>query len=52
MIEILASGLIVGAAYATLGLAITLVSKMSGVVNFAQSSVALLGCYTLSLIHI
>ena len=46
MIEILASGLIVGAAYATLGLAITLVSKMSGVVNFAQSSVALLGCYT------
>lgn len=46
MIEILASGLIVGAAYATLGLAITLVAKMSGVVNFAQSAIALLGCYT------
>lgn len=46
MIDILASGLIVGAAYASLGLGITLVAKMSGVVSFAQSAVALLGCYS------
>lgn len=46
MIEIIASGLVVGAAYAALGISITLVSKMSGVVSFAQSAVALLGCYT------
>lgn len=46
MIDIIASGLIVGAAYASLGIGITLVSKMSGVVSFAQSAVALLGSYT------
>ncbi len=46
MIDIIASGLIVGAAYASLGLGITLVAKMSGVVSFAQSAIALLGCYT------
>lgn len=46
MIEIIASGLIVGAAYASLGIGITLVAKMSGVVSFAQSAVALLGCYS------
>lgn len=46
MIDILASGLIVGAAYAALGIGLTLVAKMSGVVSFAQSAVALLGCFT------
>jgi branched-chain amino acid transport system permease protein len=46
MIDIIASGLIVGAAYASLGIGLTLVSKMSGVVSFAQTAIALLGCYT------
>ncbi|MCK9512709.1 MAG: branched-chain amino acid ABC transporter permease [Pigmentiphaga sp.] len=46
MLEILVSGLIVGAAYAALGLGVTLVAKMSGVVSFAQAAVALLGSYT------
>ncbi|WP_428033664.1 branched-chain amino acid ABC transporter permease [Amphritea sp.] len=45
MLDILASGLVIGAAYASLGLCITLLSRMGGVVNFAQTAIGLLGSY-------
>jgi branched-chain amino acid transport system permease protein len=45
MLDILASGLVIGAAYASLGLCITLLSRMGGVVNFAQTAIGLFGSY-------
>ncbi|PYE21481.1 amino acid/amide ABC transporter membrane protein 1 (HAAT family) [Paraburkholderia silvatlantica] len=46
MFDILASGLVMGAAYASLGICVTLLSRMGGVVNFSQSATGLFGCYT------
>lgn len=45
MLEIVASGLVIGAAYASLGLCITLLARMGGVVNFAQTAIGLFGSY-------
>jgi len=45
MLDILASGLVIGSAYASLGLCITLLSRMGGVVNFAQTAIGLFGSY-------
>lgn len=45
MFEILVSGLVIGAAYASLGLCITLLARMGGVVNFAQTAIGLFGAY-------
>jgi len=46
MLDTIASGLVIGAAYASLGLCITLLSRMGGVVNFAQTTIGLFGSYS------
>ncbi|WP_437881643.1 branched-chain amino acid ABC transporter permease [Pseudomonas sp. LRF_L74] len=45
MFETVVSGLVIGAAYASLGLCVTLLARMGGVVNFAQTAIGLLGSY-------